>query len=336
MFKEYFGDLIRAILACQQIVVVLDGAVAAEEQLWGAVRNDVPQSIHRLAGACKRIAGGSSARVDLDGVLNGTALGLGVASVVISGPVGVTIGIVSLGLSVVTMSGVTGTEGFDAIEYLNPQPAPLRNCDNALDVLEEMLNGSSRSIDQNITSFERKIADTLDAAIDQMELRRSAFDPIAERISAVTPETLKYDQAIVDRVNEGMDYAAEELSAIVTLVRDCRDGLPGSSLRRRSDTIGVDPYGRLERLLELLETDLTEIAAEATAGAAYFRAAMESYAQNDAATQERLRQLSQAFMDADTSGLGSDDSAPGVGPRLVREVTEMVPLIIPDLWRMRG
>ena len=304
LFQSFFKKFCDAVDACRQIAIAIHGAVDGEWEVWKAAELDAPQVIHRIAGRCERISHGKKeGETDFSGVVTVVEVALGTASV-IPGPHQVVTGLSALGLTVVSTAVSKATEEYKAIEYVTPTPKPIPTYDKAIEVLDIMLNGLTEGVNSGVTTAESRIKWTLSWAIATIASKRSLFDPKPDPIVNVTPDTLSDDERRENEIFEHMNAVGAELNSTADIVHEC---LSFAGVLARGKGIGVCADSELYMLLELLEMLLRELSAEAYAGAANLRAAMEYLRQANAAAKAELDRLAQEFADADVSDFDSYD-----------------------------
>ena len=301
VFKDFYQKFTNAIMACRDIVTVIDSDIKSEMDLWVNARHDAAQTVHAIAGVCERLATGAGKgpqTTDVAGVFSDASFGTGLVSL-IPGPQSVPVAIASTGLSVV--SDALG-RGFSPVDYVTPPRKAIPDYSSAIEVLSLLMNGSAAGVDQRVTATEQAIDHTLCTAAIMVRVEgRSRFDPTPEPITEAVPSKIKYDSDIAATVFTCLNSIGDELSEAAHQVQLCRD-LPSDALRRHERIgIGADgPYDSLDLLMSLLKMLLDDLAAEAYKAAANFKAAMDllSGAETNAQT------LIQAAADFNSTGSG--------------------------------
>jgi len=301
-FKQYYQQLVNAVHACGVVVQVVDASLEAEAAVWRAASYGAPQTVHRIAGICERLAGKAASRdIGISDILNIGSKVLGVASLA-PAPYKVPAKVGSFILFAAATATYPGNRSFSAFEWVDPPRPPIPSYSGAIEVLSLLLNGSNGSVDQVVTTVEQSIWDTSSAAISAIVLDPDQlFNPKAAPITA-PPKTLVHDRKIALEVVKRTANVAAKLSTAASAVQSCREAATGAVMKRHS-RIGIGPqgpYSRLDELMFYLGLALRELGDEADAAAVNLRTVVEVLDEAEANRRALIQSTARDFTAADS------------------------------------
>lgn len=294
-FKAYVDNLYTAVSACRDVALVTGAAMAAQQGLWQAARQDfasiVTETSDRLDQIARREPPG-----DLSTVFTVAGIVLTVVGCFTAGASTAVVAGLGIGL------GVVGPATTDSKKL-----KPVNSYSEALDFMDTLLNDDQVGLGWRIRQEEDNIRRNIAGSVDAVNQNRSTFDPrpgpieSTEGVRRPEQSALETVYSLMSDISGGLAWAGHRARGSATMV----GGMAGApwTVRRpclveRDHEIGIGRTGPTEdfqELADLLGALAHELSWEVSEGEKNLRAAIDVLDRTDADAQARLSAVASRF-----------------------------------------
>ncbi len=288
-FKDYVDNLYTAVSACRDVALVTGAAMAAQQGLWQAARQDFASILTETADRLDEIAGRGPTG-DLSTVFTVAGIVLTIVGCFTAGAT--TVAVAGLGIGL----GVVGPATTDS-----EKSRKVHSYSEALDFMDTLLNDGQIGLGWRIRREEDNIRCNIVGSVDAVNQNRSAFDPRPGPIESTDgirrPEQSALETAykLMSDIGSGLAWVGYRARGSAMMVGGIT-GAPWAGRKRclveRDHEIGIGRTGPTEEfqtLADLLATLVLELSWEVGEGEKNLRAAVDVLDRTDADTRARLR-----------------------------------------------